>query len=327
MVRFRLDPTAALIWTAALLVSEAPGLLAQALCGESDRFFGWLQTIIWCQLAGVLILTACTFALPRLRAGRDSLLMMAAFFLGWVIIGPRIFDAPTVRRWAIENVGLGWAHVLDRLRLLIPAILMTAIVLGRYRCSDLFLAWGRFSAPVRWSVLFPFPVRTWTMMLAIGLLLAVALLGALLVQTIRFDWSRADRLVTELPKIVVAAFFNAAAEEYVFRMLFLAVLIPAVGPRQAIAITAIRFGLGHWHGQPSGPLGVAAHGIRRLGPRQEHGGNAGNWLGVLLARLWRLDDLQFAGNGRKSNARPAQLSGPTGFPRKMRRRHSARFLR
>ena len=257
MSRFQPYAVPAVLWLAALLTSSLPQLICHELVHVHGHRLLGVSSIVLYEFAGLLILTVCAFAIPCLRAARDSLLMMSAFHLGWSIISPGLINNPANERWARQEFGVAWAILLDRLILLPPAVLMTAVVAGRYRRRDLFLAWGRFSAPVRWSVLFPLPVRSWSMMLAIGLFLAVALLGTLLVQTIGFDWTDLERLPPHLPAVVTAAVFNAAGEEYVFRMLLLAVLIPAAGQRQAIAITAVSFGLGHWYGQPSGPVGVA----------------------------------------------------------------------
>jgi len=38
--------------------------------------------------------------------------------------------------------------------------------------------------------------------------------------------------------------------------MLLAHLEPVLGPRQAILMTSVMFGLGHYFGAPSGPLGV-----------------------------------------------------------------------
>jgi hypothetical protein len=256
MARYQPFAVPAFLWLAMLLASSLPGIVCHELLGIRDRMFPWPDRVNVGQFAGLLALTFCTIFIPRLRAARDSLLVMTAFFLGWSIIVPPAFHNRNFVQWAHQEFGIGWATLIDRLSLLIPAALMTAMIAGRYRRQDLFLAWGRFSAPVRWSVLFPLPVRTWSMMLAIALVLAVGLLGTLLVQTIGFDWTQAERLLPHLPAVLTTAVFNAAGEEYVFRMLPLAVLIPAVGQRQAIAMTAVHFGVGHWYGQPSGPLGV-----------------------------------------------------------------------
>jgi membrane protease YdiL (CAAX protease family) len=256
MARCQQYAVPAILWLAMLLASSLPGIVCHEFLGVHVRLFHWFDLVTVCQFAALLALTFCTLVIPGIRSARDSLLVMTAFFLGWFIVGPPIFHNSRTMQWAVQQFGIGWATLFDRLSLLIPAVLMTAVILGRYRRQDLFLAWGRFSAPVRWSILFPLPVRSWSMMLAIGLVLAVGLLGTLLIQTIGFDWTQAEKLLPHLPAVVATAIFNAAAEEYVFRMLPLAVLLPAVGPRQAIAMTAVHFGVGHWYGQPSGPLGV-----------------------------------------------------------------------
>ncbi|HYS78109.1 MAG TPA: CPBP family intramembrane glutamic endopeptidase, partial [Candidatus Dormibacteraeota bacterium] len=46
-----------------------------------------------------------------------------------------------------------------------------------------------------------------------------------------------------------------------FRAVLLARLVPVIGAAQALWITSTMFGLGHWFGHPSGPVGVAMAGF------------------------------------------------------------------
>jgi membrane protease YdiL (CAAX protease family) len=57
--------------------------------------------------------------------------------------------------------------------------------------------------------------------------------------------------------ILVLAAMNAFGEEAMYRGGLLAPLIPAVGTRHAILLTAAFFGIGHYYGVPNGIVGVA----------------------------------------------------------------------
>src|SRR5690606_17035906 len=60
-----------------------------------------------------------------------------------------------------------------------------------------------------------------------------------------------------LPAVLLFAAINAFGEEFVYRAAPLSQLWPLVGERQAIWLTAVWFGLGHYTGGiPSGAVGV-----------------------------------------------------------------------
>ena len=64
------------------------------------------------------------------------------------------------------------------------------------------------------------------------------------------------RALTALPEALAFAAFNAAQEEFRFRAVFLARLVPLLGAGRATLMTSVMFGIGHWFGHPSGPSGV-----------------------------------------------------------------------
>jgi membrane protease YdiL (CAAX protease family) len=70
------------------------------------------------------------------------------------------------------------------------------------------------------------------------------------------DFGAAARLLPLAPLILTGAAINTFSEEFLFRQVLLARLIPVLGITQAIWLTALRFGVGHWFGNPSGVTGV-----------------------------------------------------------------------
>ena len=70
-----------------------------------------------------------------------------------------------------------------------------------------------------------------------------------------------SRLPVALPFILIAAAANAFIEEFVFRSVMLARLSPILGGQQANWLQTILFGLSHYFGTPSGPLGVLMSGF------------------------------------------------------------------
>jgi len=72
-------------------------------------------------------------------------------------------------------------------------------------------------------------------------------------------------MISWLPLILLSAALNAFGEEGMFRAAPLSALLPAVGPRHALWLTAIWFGLGHYYGgTPSGPFGFVQTGLLGL---------------------------------------------------------------
>jgi membrane protease YdiL (CAAX protease family) len=69
------------------------------------------------------------------------------------------------------------------------------------------------------------------------------------------------RILRFLPWILGVAALNAANEEFQFRNVLLAHLRNIVTPGEAALLTAVLFGLGHFYGQPSGPIGVLMAGF------------------------------------------------------------------
>jgi len=73
------------------------------------------------------------------------------------------------------------------------------------------------------------------------------------------------RLGPFLPLVIGAAAFNALAEEIVYRAGPLATLTRVVGPRQAVLLTSVWFGLAHYFGSvPEGFGGVVQSGVLAL---------------------------------------------------------------
>ena len=59
-----------------------------------------------------------------------------------------------------------------------------------------------------------------------------------------------------LPVVLLAAALNAFNEEMTYKASLLAVLVDAVGSRQALWMVAAYFGLAHFYGVPYGVIGV-----------------------------------------------------------------------
>jgi membrane protease YdiL (CAAX protease family) len=127
---------------------------------------------------------------------------------------------------------------------------------------DLFLCRGNLAAPAQpipflglrkpipWTVLGPALAVVFGMAISLFMYFAV-----------RPDFTTSGRIVRFLPWILSLAALNAANEEFQFRNLLLAHLRKVVSPSEAMLLTAALFGLGHYYGQPYGPIGVVMAGF------------------------------------------------------------------
>jgi membrane protease YdiL (CAAX protease family) len=79
--------------------------------------------------------------------------------------------------------------------------------------------------------------------------------------TVHPNFSIAGRILRTLPWSLAVAVLNAASEEFQFRCVPLAHLRGVFRPAENILLTAVFFGVGHYYGQPSGPLGVIMAGF------------------------------------------------------------------
>lgn len=75
----------------------------------------------------------------------------------------------------------------------------------------------------------------------------------------RYGAARFTQVATALaawPVLLLFAVENALSEEFRFRCVLLATGVPVLGRGQAMLLTSVLFGLGHWFGHPSGPTGI-----------------------------------------------------------------------
>lgn len=97
-----------------------------------------------------------------------------------------------------------------------------------------------------------------------GPALTLVLAGGLTIQltfTLHPDLQTLGRAMSALPLAVAFAIVNAAQEEFRFRAVFPARLVPLIGTSQALLLLSLLFGLEHWCGHPGGPSGVVLAGF------------------------------------------------------------------
>ena len=239
-------------WAIMLVVSILPNALLHELAGGSPAWLG-------CAKIGLLAgLAVTTLFWQALRPLRNFIVLLVAIFgfemlVGW-LTGSTLWqgwfggaDAPFTA--SMLGIQLG--------RLIVSLLMIGVLLLLGYRRTDFFLARGQLDAPiepVRWlgvSRSEPWTKFGWQFALYISL-------GTLLFLVLGGRPSPAALLdaLPMLPAVLLFATMNAFNEELTYRASLLAGLEHVISPRQALWLTAVFFGLGHYFGVPYGVIGV-----------------------------------------------------------------------
>ena len=178
--------------------------------------------------------------------GLISLVRGTSYWINWEAQAP----------WALSAIS---THLLR----LSPALVILAFLfLSGKKRSDFFLVKGKINAPVEPSKLIGMKKpEPWT---RIGGIFAVVFASVTLVYLLLNSAPSLDAVVKAIPLIPAAlliAVVNAFNEEFTLRAAPLSELWSVVGKPQALMLTSVFFGLGHFYGVPSGPLGVLLSGF------------------------------------------------------------------
>ncbi len=247
-----------LAWAAMLLASSLVPILWRELAAGEPYWWSWVQSTV------LLAFFALTFIRANLKPLRGFILiLLVIFFLGygnpplsWGLI-PLVRSSPlwvnwtSQAPWALSNIAL---HLFR----LTPALVILAfLLLMGLRRKDLFLVKGKINAPVEPSRLLGMKKpEPWTRIGSIFAIVFTVVTFAFLM----LSWRPSlDAFVKVLPLIPVSLFIavvNAFNEEFTFRAAPLSKLVPVIGKQQALMITAVYFGLGHFYGVPNNVPGV-----------------------------------------------------------------------
>lgn len=193
----------------------------------------------------------------RLRPLTGFLLTIAIVRLGWFAIAPilgnwkPLHDAFSQTSWCAQQF-------FARTTLAAGGVLLLATFIGRrFTRRDLFLRIGELDAPAKPEGILWFrqPIP-WTRLGPQLLIIFGIALPIFLFISFRPAAEQLARVWRFLPWAFATAAVNAANEEFQFRCVPLAHLRHALPQKETLWLTAAFFGLGHYFGQPSGPIGV-----------------------------------------------------------------------
>ncbi len=225
---------AAAAWTAGLLAATSlPAIFWQEALHQRGSAVPFL---IGAAASGLLLLGS--YLAPSLRELRLFAAVLLVQGAGFAAIG-LAGGLPAYRAWALQ----------------VPA----ALSFGAANSAKLVPV--ALAAALRAPAEIPLPVTTRTTTWPRLGIIVIVLVGAYLVVHLAVTRHPSSAAVATLleysPVVVVTAAVNTFCEEFLFRNSLIPPLLPALGRSQALWLTSLRFGIGHFYGNPSGLLGVA----------------------------------------------------------------------
>ncbi len=198
---------------------------------------------------------------------RFILVLLAIFFLGfgagwqWGLI-PFVRASSTWTTWESQTPWALSAIGTHLLRLLPALTVMLVLLLLGLRRRDFFLAKGRIDAPVEPSRLLGMKKsEPWTRTGSIFATIFTIVTFVFLALTWKTSLDAFANALPLIPVALVIAAINAFNEEFTLRAAPLSTLSPVIGKKQALMVTTVYFGLGHFYGVPNGVLGVLLSGF------------------------------------------------------------------
>ena len=250
------SPSARIIAWAAVIGSTLPDIIWQESGHPASVWFPAIESSLLLLTAAVVIWVLSLRGLARF------LIAVAILNFAWDYLAPALAGLPAVRA-VTDHVSWGARLFLARSFTLSGVILVSLTLIGSgITRRDLFLCKGNPAAPAQ-------PIRflglrkpvPWTWLGPAFIVLFAVVLAPYLYLTVHPNFSVSDRIVRTFPWSLAVAILNAASEEFQFRSVLLAHLRNVFRPGESILLTAVFFGLGHYYGQPSGPLGVLMAGF------------------------------------------------------------------
>ncbi|MEP7355749.1 MAG: CPBP family intramembrane glutamic endopeptidase [Anaerolineales bacterium] len=238
-------------WAVMLAVSVLPDALLDMFAVASPP---WL---IWAKLGLLAVAAAGTFAWSALRPLRNFFLILLAILAAELAV-TRLGAAALLSRWLGGDTSFAMSMLNTQLQRLGVSLFLICVLLALgFHRTEFFLRRGRLEAPIApvpWLG-FTRPISwlrfggQWSIYIAIGLLVFLMFFGHPSTDALM-------RTLPYLPIILILAAMNAFNEEMTYRSTLLAGLESVVGGRQALLVSAMFFGLGHYFGVPFGWVGV-----------------------------------------------------------------------
>lgn len=237
-------------WIITLFVSILPDIILKEVFHSSSP---WL---FWAKEGFLLLMLLLSFSWKILRPLWKFLFVLFIFFM--LEFGAAWLGATALwRSWFAGKTGFTCNLLNSQLLRLIVALLMIGVMLilcGKPR--NFFLVKGDLRAQAKPIPLLMDKPTPWS---KLGWILAVCITGGTLVFLIlagRPSWTTLALAIPLLPAVLLFALMNSFSEEMNYRSSLLGALGDSVNEGQAILMTSIFFGIGHYYGVPYGIIGV-----------------------------------------------------------------------
>jgi CAAX protease family protein len=245
--------TLLIAWIVVLLTSLLPKVILQEIFGQTVS--PGLQAVM--SLSVIFVALLATLIWQSLRGLRPFLALFLVLVGSQWLVYTRIDELPFLHAWVSNPSFNVYMLAEELLNLMVTLLMIAALVLMRKKRKDFYLALGDTAAPVepirwlgvrqgeRWN-----KFGSWlTFFISLGTLAFLVIAG-------RPPLDIVIRALPFLPAVLLAAALNSFTEEITYKASFLSVLESPVGPRQALYMVAVYFGIGHFYGVPYGVVGV-----------------------------------------------------------------------
>ena len=246
-------------WLGTLFLSKLPLVVARDILGTD---IPWI-TPAWIVVA--VLLCAATVAWQSLRPLRAYFIAIGTIYVWTLFDG--LIRGTTLWQDTMANQPEMVAIFADRILLLLNAVLVIAVLfMICVKKKDIFLQVGNLKAPVGGKAADTQRKHiSWFLLAPVVALLLGGSFFAFLVSQTPVGLSNLTAVIPWIPLILLSAAMNAFGEEVSFRAATLGTLLPAVGPKHALWLTSLWFGLGHYYGGfPSGSAGLVQSGLLAL---------------------------------------------------------------
>lgn len=224
-------------WLGTLLLSRLPQIILSELgfITSSDWSLWW-----WIMMGTALF--ALTYAWAAARPLRGYFLILTMIYVVTILLSLLQQTSSWVSWFGPERSWL-FGFFGDRVGIVLMGLTLAVIltVLGHTR-RDYFLILGNVNARAE-GMRLPWTIAGPIIALVLTALTTTAILAMNSLQNVTLV-----RVIPLLPAILILALMNAFGEELAYRAAPLSQLWEVVGKRQAIWMTAIWFGLGHYYG-------------------------------------------------------------------------------
>lgn len=242
-----------LAWGVVLLTSLLPKIILQEIFGFTVS--PGMQAAF--SIGVIAIAMLATLIWGALRPLRQLLVLLLVLVAGQWLVYNQVDRLPFYRSW-LHNPSFNVNMLAEQsLNLMVTLLIIATLLLMKKKPGEFYLAMGDTSAPAgRIGWLGVKEGEPWS---RLGLVLTAFISLGTLAFLVFAGTPSADiviRALPYLPAILLAAALNAFNEEITYKASFLSVLEGPVGPRQALYMVALFFGIGHYYGVPYGLVGV-----------------------------------------------------------------------